>query len=219
MSTIIVRDGEHELARDSGRRIRQQRSRKTHAALIATGFRLLDKHEFESITVADLAREAGYSVGAFYSRFRSKDEFLDALVAQHLEQRTRARARVLATSTPDSLIENLVRDLVGYYWKRRLFWRAALQRGMRDPSFWKHLEEQGQQTAAAVVAKFSEIARRKLTEAEVMDVKFAYHFVLGAVNNSIVNRPGPALFLDRERFIRNLVRTFRLVSNYDSLLA
>ena len=205
--------------RGPGRRIRQERGRKTRDALIATGFRLLKEHEFEFITVADLAREAGYSVGAFYSRFRSKGEFLDALVAQHLEQRTRARDRTLATSTPDTLIENLVRDLVGYYWKRRLFWRATLQRGMRTPSFWKPLEDQGQQTAAAVVAKFSEIARRKLTEAEVMDVRFAYHITLGAVNNWIVNRPGPLLFLDRERFIENLVRTFRLVSNYDSLVA
>lgn len=207
-----------EPARGPGRRIRQERGRRTYEALIETGFRLLDQREFESITIADLTREAGYSVGAFYARFRSKDEFLDALIAQHLDQRTRARDRVLASSTPDTLIERLIRDLVGYYWKRRLFWRAALRRGMRDPSFWKPLEDQGRQTAAAVVEKLSEIAERDLTESEVMDIRFAFHITLGAVNNSIVNRPGPVLFLGRERFIAGLVGTFRLLSNYDSLV-
>lgn len=207
-----------EPVRGPGREIRQRRGRKTYEALIATGFRLLEQHEFESITIADLTREAGYSVGAFYSRFRSKDEFLDALTAQHLHERTRARESILATSTPDALIENLVRDLVRYYWKRRLFWRAALQRGMRDPSFWAPIHDQGQQTAAAVVQKFSEIAKRALTDGEVGNVQFAYHITLGAVNNSIVNRPGPVLLLGRERFIENLVRTFRLVSNYDAFI-
>ena len=58
-----------------GLNIKQKRSKKTYDALIKSGFRLLKKREWASITIAELSRAAGYSVGAFYTRFRSKDEF------------------------------------------------------------------------------------------------------------------------------------------------
>lgn len=200
-----------------GKQIRQQRAQQTYDALVRTGFRLLDRKEFESITVAELAREAGYSVGAFYARFHSKDEFLDALVVQHMQYRTRARNRVLAKSKPDTLIGNIISELVTYYWRRRRFWRAALLRGMRDSEFWRPLRDQGMATANAVIAKFSEAAGRELTDEEQRNVRFALHMALGAINNSIVNRPGPILFLGRTRFIENLTRAFRLISNFDEL--
>jgi len=118
--------------RTPGRQIRQKRGQKTYDALVATGFKLLERNEFESITIAELAKAAGYSVGAFYARFHSKDEFLDALIAQHFEHRTQARERVFSESTPESLVYEVISELVSYYWRRRGFWRAALLRAMRD---------------------------------------------------------------------------------------
>ena len=47
--------------------IKQSRSKKTYDALIKTAFRLLKKRDFDSITVAELSKSAGYSVGAFYA--------------------------------------------------------------------------------------------------------------------------------------------------------
>jgi AcrR family transcriptional regulator len=54
-------------------RIRQKRGQVTYDALIDTAFALLADKEFDEISVAELAQTAGYSVGAFYARFRSKD--------------------------------------------------------------------------------------------------------------------------------------------------
>ena len=70
--------------------IKQSRSKKTYDALIKTGFRLLKKRDFDSITVAELSKSAGYSVGAFYARFRSKEELLGALAAHHRKARKAA---------------------------------------------------------------------------------------------------------------------------------
>jgi hypothetical protein len=67
-----------------GRAIKPDRGRKTYAALVETGFQLLESRDFESISIAELARSAGYSIGAFYARFDSKDEFFHALTARHL---------------------------------------------------------------------------------------------------------------------------------------
>ena len=42
-----------------GLNIKQKRSKKTYDALIKTGFRLLKKREWASITVAELSQTAG----------------------------------------------------------------------------------------------------------------------------------------------------------------
>src|SRR5690606_23753040 len=104
-------------------RIKQRRGRRTYDALIATGFKLLEQREFESITIAELSQAAGYSVGAFYARFKSKDEYFDALIAHHLEERTKTREPMFANLPDDVWIHELLADAVTYYWKRRRFWR------------------------------------------------------------------------------------------------
>jgi len=173
-----------------GREIRQERGRKTYDTLIATGFRLLEEREFDEITIADLAREAGYSVGAFYARFHSKDEFLSALVAQHIEYRNRVRDRMFANADRETLAEDLVRELVGYYWNRRRFWRAALLRGMRDPVFWTPFHEQGKLSIDALIARLSGLAGRALTSSEQANIRYALQITLGMINNAIVNAGG-----------------------------
>jgi hypothetical protein len=40
--------------------------------------------------------------------------------------------------------------------------------------------------------------------------------VLGTVNNTIINRPGP-IFMGQASFVDGLIRAFRLVSGYDEL--
>jgi len=200
-----------------GRRVAQRRGQKTYDALIATGFALLAEREFEAITIAELAREAGYSVGAFYARFRSKDEFFDAMIAHHLQQRDRIRRRIFAMTSEDELIAELVRDLVAYYWKRRRFWRAALIRSIHDPGFWAPIRAHGHEYADALIARIERRARRPLVEAEQTNIRFAFQVLLGTINNSIINRPGP-VFLGQADFVEHLTRAFRLILDFDRLM-
>jgi AcrR family transcriptional regulator len=48
--------------------------------------RLLRTQEFETISVQDIAREAGVAVGSVYSHFKDKTAFLEALLAYWHEQ-------------------------------------------------------------------------------------------------------------------------------------
>lgn len=203
--------------RSPGRKITQKRGQKTYDALIATGFKLLETQEFESLTVAELTQAAGYSVGAFYARFRSKDEFFDALIAQHIEHRTQARNRIFATASNRTLINELMEELVPYYWKRRRFWRAALIRSTRDPEFWGPVRQHGHGFGNALIERITKQSGRKLSKTEETSVRFAIQVAFGTINNTIMNRPGP-VFLGQRLFIENLVRAFRLVSDYDRLV-
>jgi AcrR family transcriptional regulator len=199
------------------RRIKQQRGRKTYDALIETGFALLEHRELEAISIAELAKAAGYSTGAFYTRFRSKDEYFDALIAHHLERRREARDRLLATVPDDGLINALIEDLVQYYWKRRRFWRAALIRAIRDPDFWEPVRLHGREFADLLIERIGKRRSRVLTQGEETNVRFAVQLALGTINNAIINRPGP-IFIGQERFVENLVRAFRIVADYDNLV-
>ena len=57
----------------------QKRSRETRDKLVAALDRLLKTAAFETITVAQIAAEAGVSVGAVYNRFANKDAFIPVL--------------------------------------------------------------------------------------------------------------------------------------------
>ncbi len=199
-------------------RIRQKRSQKTYEALIATAFKLLEKREFDDISVAELTQKAGYSVGAFYARFKSKDELFDAMVVSHIEDRRAARKRQFAVTPDTTLIRELMAETVNYYWARRRFWRAALIRSIRDLDFWEPLRKLGHELADMMIERISARAKRPLTEAEQTDVRFAVQLVLGTINNTIINRPGP-IFMEQALFVDNLARAFRLVSGYDELAA
>jgi len=200
-----------------GRLIRQERSLKTYETFVATGFKQLHDREFESLTIAGLCRAAGYSVGAFYARFTDKDEFFEALVAQHLADRNEARDHLLETVSPDALLDELIKDLVQYYWRRRGFWRAVLMRSARDPVFFEPINRHGAEFVEIVSARIASDAGRPLMAQESANIAFALHMVLGMINNRIVNRPRPSL-IGHATFIQNLTRAFRLVSGYDGIV-
>jgi AcrR family transcriptional regulator len=199
-----------------GKSIRQRRSRKTYDALVRTGFDLLERREFESITIAELTSAASYSVGAFYARFRSKDEFFEALVAHHIVERREAREQLLASTPADTLVEALIDNLVTYYWRRRQFWRAALLRSTYDTIFWEPIRKQAQEFMSAVIARIEKDIGHRLTKTERHNVTFAFQLVLGTINNLIVNRPDPES-IGQASFVKDLVRAFGLVSEYDKL--
>jgi AcrR family transcriptional regulator len=199
-----------------GLSIKQKRSIKTYKSLITTGFKLLKRQEFDSITVAELSKSAGYSVGAFYTRFKSKDEFFDALVVHHLKSRIASQENILTTFKGDNFIDVLIKDIVQYYWFNRKFWRAALIRSMRDPEFWEPIRKSGHSLATSVIEKISELAARPLTDMEETNVRFAFQITFGTINNTIINQPGP-IFMKQKLYVEKLTRAFRLVSDYDNI--
>ena len=197
--------------------IKQNRSKRTYDSLIKTGFRLLKKQDFDRITVAALSQSAGYSVGAFYARFRSKDEFFDAMVVHHLENRISASDHLFSTVPTDDLVDKLIADIVRYYWINRNFWRAALVRSMRDPYFWTPIRQSGHDLASRVIGILSKHANRLLTDSEETNIRFAFQITLGTINNTIINRPGP-IFMNQKLFVEKLTRAFRLVSDCDIII-
>jgi AcrR family transcriptional regulator len=199
-------------------RIRQKRGQITYDALIETCFDMLQEKDFDEISIAELSQKAGYSVGAFYARFHSKDELFDAMVMRHLEGRRAIRAEQFAAGASSTLIHDVLEETVYYYWGRRRFWRAALIRSMREPEFWAPMRKLSHEFADSLIAHIAKRAGRPLKTQEEANVRFAVQVTFGTINNTILNRPGP-FFMDQALFVQNLVRAFRLVADYDKLIA
>jgi AcrR family transcriptional regulator len=198
-------------------RIRQKRGQITYDALIETCFDLLQERDFDEISIADLAQKAGYSVGAFYARFQSKDELFDAMVKRHVESRRKIRSQQFAAVASSTLVHDVLEETVYHYWGRRRFWRAALIRSMREPEFWAPMRKLSYEFADSLIAHMAARAGRSLKAQEEANVRFAVQVTFGTINNTILNRPGP-FFMDQALFVQNLVRAFRLVSGYDELV-
>lgn len=90
---------------DQGKTKRQLQAEQTKIQIFDAAMRLLEKQDFDSITVRDIVREAKVSIGSFYNYYQSKldvfyatyqisDHYFDTVVRSHLTQPT-ARERIL----------------------------------------------------------------------------------------------------------------------------
>ena len=81
---------------------RQARSERTLEKIMAACDRLLAQRPFEQISMQDIAREAGVSVGNLYNRFSDKDGLVDHVLASH-QARFMDEIRGLLTEEADDL--------------------------------------------------------------------------------------------------------------------
>lgn len=198
--------------------IKQERGHITYDALIEAGFKLLMERDIEDISIFELARVAGYSVGAFYARFRSKDEFFDALIERHLERRTATQKHLVGTLARKALIPELISNIVDYYWGHHVFWRAVLRRTLRDPALWEPFRQHFNENLERFTARIEQEIRRPLTEKEIRSITFAFQTLMGTINISIIYQPGP-VFIGQDLFKEELTRAFVQVSGLDEILA
>lgn len=72
---IIRQFGEAENAQKTGI-TRQEKAQETKNRIYTAAIELMDRKGFENITIAEISRKAGVSVGAFYHYFESKNDIL-----------------------------------------------------------------------------------------------------------------------------------------------
>ena len=102
----------------------QVRSRRTTEKLFTAAERVFLRDGFAAASVAEIAREAGVSVGAFYGRFADKHAFLEAFFDRSFERsRAEIDAEALTAAAVDRTAAGRVRayvaQRVGHYRDRR----------------------------------------------------------------------------------------------------
>src|SRR6202790_2508272 len=59
----------------------QRRSQETTVALLEAAAAMLRERSLDELSIEDLCRRVGVTIGAFYGRFESKDAFFSALIS------------------------------------------------------------------------------------------------------------------------------------------
>jgi AcrR family transcriptional regulator len=143
---------------------RAERKEQTRDELVATARRLFTLRGFHQALLDEIAEDAGYSKGAVYSNFASKDElFLAVLDAQYAEVLRTHSAIMRRARTFDSMLRAVARLLAEQArndpaWSPVLieFWTQASRRpGLRSEVAKRH-----EQQLDAVAALLSEQAER-----------------------------------------------------------
>lgn len=83
----------------TARLTRKEQQARTRATLIASAARVLAKKGFRGASIDDITADAGFTKGAFYANFASKEAMFLELLDEHFAERLEAIQRVTADDT------------------------------------------------------------------------------------------------------------------------
>ena len=182
---------------------RQARSKATANLFVATALELLQHKTYAELSVAELAEAAGRSVGVFYQRFGSKDDFLAVLLSSFFDQSVDWRSNNSATGSARNIYLSFLKGGYEDISSNRNLWHAALERSASDPEFWKGFGALRDKINGITREALEKAQGRPFTEDERHRLALAGQVFNSVINNQIINAPGP-LELGDERFFPEL---------------
>ncbi len=93
----------------------QQRTEATRLKLLKSGRRIFAREGFEAARIEDIAAQTGYTRGAFYAHFKSKEDLFFALLEQQMKEHVQ---NVRALLERCSSLEERVESMRNYYVER-----------------------------------------------------------------------------------------------------
>jgi AcrR family transcriptional regulator len=171
---------------------RQDRSRDTQLRYVEAAQRLLARgRAWDQLGVAELAKEAGSSVGAFYARFRDKDALLHVLQLELNREGSATGAETFrlaaaATLPLDALVRGFVTLAVSYYRQQFGLRRALLVEMAGNAELRARATELSRETCDGLIEllrpRFPKVARARLRD--VVDV--AHRMVYGTLDQVLL---------------------------------
>ena len=186
---------------------RQKRSRETTAALLVAGAELLRTHSLAELSIAALCKKVGATVGAFYSRFESKDAYFNALIelaardGEHMLSDLSDEAPLNDADLPERC-QFLVTGIIGWIRKHEGVLRAALQHDDTRPDRWTTFKGLARATTARATPLLLPAMGKGREAAKTRGIAFGFQVVLGTLVNAILNDPGPLSIHDKEMEVR-----------------
>lgn len=90
----------------------QLRREATYAKLMQAGFEVLCEKGFSGASIDDIVSHAGYTKGAFYVHFETKEQFMLDLITARGERRADLLAPLYALVKPDMTLEEVIRKMI-----------------------------------------------------------------------------------------------------------
>lgn len=194
------------------REAKQSRSQAKHQALLLAGRRLLDTQDLGTLSVAQLTRDAGMSVGSFYSRFEDKDAWFAELLRVTGEQALQDTQALLGSARwlragNERKVALIIRHIVALHREHRGIFRAAHSDAARSRLYWPQLHAYGRRVADAVYRALAGHMRQVAPAQRRLRVNVGLQLVFGTLVNAVLHDPGP-IGLNDKRMEQELSRVF-----------
>ena len=186
---------------------RQKRSREMTAALLQAGADMLRTRSLAELSIEALCTNVGATVGAFYSRFESKEAYFNALI----ELAARDGERRLSGMTGSAQLRDtglaercrlLVHGIIGWIRNHEGVLRAALQHDDTRPDRWTIFKGLARAATARATPPLLHVMGRGRAAAKTRGIAFSFQVVLGTLVNAVLNDPGPLSIHDDEMEVR-----------------
>lgn len=162
---------------------------------------MLRTRSLAELSIEALCTEVGATVGAFYSRFESKETYFNALMALAVrdgEQRLEAIERPSPDAGLDRLCSIFVGGVVAWMRNHEGVLRAALQHDDTRPDKWTPFRALAQASATRATPLLLPAMGKSRTAAKKRTIAFGFQIVLGTLVNAILNDPGPLSLSSKE---------------------
>ncbi|MES2195959.1 MAG: TetR/AcrR family transcriptional regulator [Pseudomonadota bacterium] len=186
---------------------RQKRSRETTAALLKAGAEMLRTRSLAELSIEALCAKVGATVGAFYSRFESKEAYFNALIELAARDGASGLSRMvqnkqIAGGSLAEVCPLLVRGIIGWIRDHEGVLRAALQHDDTRPHRWTTFKSLARAATGHATPSLLRIMGRGREAAKTRAIAFGFQVVLGTLVNAILNDPGPLSVHDDEMEVR-----------------
>jgi AcrR family transcriptional regulator len=178
------------------RRALQARSRALVGRLVNEALAMLQDVDFDALSIEALCERADATVGSFYSRFESKEAFVNALQRAVVEQ---TRLGIVHDYENGVAPEGSLAHLLGWISKSAFFWyarnegfvRASLRRAGETPDSWTPLRELGRLQLACAEPRILRFLDASARAGAQDRIQIAFQMLFGALNNMVLINPGP----------------------------
>jgi AcrR family transcriptional regulator len=177
---------------------RQKRSREMTGALLQAGADMLRTRSLAELSIEALCTKVGATVGAFYSRFESKEAYFNALI----ELAARDGASRLSRMTENEQLVEAGLGIIGWIRSNEGVLRAALQHDDTRPDRWTTFKGLARAATARATPPLLRAMGRGREAAKTRGIAFGFQVVLGTLVNAILNDPGPLSIHDDEMELR-----------------
>ena len=172
----------------------QRRSQQTTVALLEAAAAMLHDRSLDELSIEDLCKHVGVTIGAFYGRFESKDAFSSALMSLAARKALAAvRAAVADEDNVGTGLEQACRRVVevavDVVRRNAGLVRAGSQYESIYPERWGTIRATG--SAMVELATPLLLARmgRGRTAAKVRSIGFAFQMMFGTLFNAVLHKP------------------------------
>lgn len=121
------------------KRLSREESRElTSQRLVEAALRLIARRGLDGSSVEDIAEAAGYSRGAFYSNFKSKNDLFFEVLRQDQQRINAQFAQTMDDTAPLEQVRERIRQIYGSLYHDSdafLAWTEARMLSARDPKF------------------------------------------------------------------------------------